>query len=121
MGKKNKGFCWCVHHDDLLEYCHDFAGRVAFIKKNKRPREVPIRLYEMRLVKGKLPQEVKEAEAKYERAYLEWNKAGAEYDEAKAEWHKIIKKHRLELEELHRKEVPDSCWDGKELDFEQAK
>jgi len=92
----------------------DLAGRAKFIKENKDEDEIPIRLYEMQFVKGKLPVPV-------ERAFIEYRKADAEWQKADAEWRKVIIIYKTEIEALHKKEVPDSCWDGKELDFTKSK
>lgn len=117
--KKNKGLCWCVHHNQLLEYCYDFARRVEIIKIDKPVKERPIRLYEMRFVKGKLPAEIVKANAKMRRTDNEGTHN--EREDARDEWYGVFRKYLLELEKLHKKEVRKTCWDGSELNFRKSK
>jgi len=85
---KNKGWAWLCHHEVLLEWCDDYKGRVAYIRRNKPACEVPLRLEWFRLVKGKLPDEVIKALAAYDKAVAAYGKAEAAYGKAVAAYGK---------------------------------
>jgi len=94
MSKKT-GFYWHCHHDKLLEFCYDYDGRVAFIKKNKPVNEIPERLHRFQKVKGKLPDEIiktmqtfckaRQTYCEASQAYFE---AGQAYDRTLQTYHK---------------------------------
>ncbi len=95
---KNRGVCWHVHHDTLMEYCHSYKGRVAFIKKHKPKDEIPTRLHLFQPVKGKLPKKItREA---WVGGFI---------------WSTTKRKYYEEIKALHAKECPDCPWDGKTI------
>jgi hypothetical protein len=129
---KQKGFFWHVHHDELLEYCYDYQGRVDFIKKEKPKRERKLRLKLFRPAKGKLPSKLVEAQKTIERtaevslkareAYRkaqgkDENKARKAYDKAweacdKA-WEAYNKARKAKaVIALHKKECSNCPWGG---------
>jgi len=129
--KKNKGLCWLVHHDTLIEYCYDYENRIKVIKEAKSSNEVPVRLYEMAFVKGKLPDEILKTSNKLQKAYANykktdnrWKKADVKWQsavhKAKDEWQSAIHNHLSYLKKLHRKERPKTCWNGKKLVFRKS-
>jgi len=142
MSKRNSGLGWHVHHKYLVGYCYDYKKRVTFIKANKPEKEVPIRLRVMQWVKGKLPQDIikavdacDKAWAAYDKALDAYDKPSLEdydkatdaykktcdaYDKALETLEKAIEDNIDFLEELHRKECPNCCWNGERLDFEAA-
>ena len=153
---KNKGMVWCQYHNQLLSYCPDFAERVKTIENTKPANEVPVRLYEMQLFEGKLPEEIVKAYKAinkackaydkaykalnkaykaydkvykaydkacetYNKAYKAYEKAYKAYDKACETCNKMCKTYKIIIEELHKKEVPDTCWNGEELDFKKVR
>lgn len=135
-----KQLCWCAYHTDALVLRIDLKERVKVIKETKPANEIPIRLHEFQVVKGELPQEVKEAcityskaRDTYKKAEVAFNKAWDTYSKAwdtysKAEvtfkkawdtFEAIINKHRDYLEKLHREQIPDTVWNGTNLVFDR--
>jgi len=119
---KNKGWTWLCHHEVLLEFCDDYKGRVAYIRREKPACEVPVRLKWFRFVKCKLPPEVVRAWAAYDKAlaaygkaWAAYGKAWAAYDKAWAAYKKAIADHMPEIEALYRNECPGSPWNGRTL------
>jgi hypothetical protein len=80
--KRKVGFCWHLHHDELMEWCWDYDERVAFIREMKPKEEIPTRLRLFQPVKGKLPTEVIRTGGAYEKAWEAYKKAWAVYGEA---------------------------------------
>jgi hypothetical protein len=134
--KKNKGWCWCVHHEVKLEYCTDFAGRVDYIKKYKSAHERPIRLNALRFVKGKLPAKLVKAHAAWANANVAYNNASydptydkpyavavkaykafhkicATRDKACATYDKVYSCCLPQINVLFKKECSDVPWDEK--------
>ena len=79
---KNKGWTFLLHHRLLLEYCHDYKGRVDWIKKYKPVEEQPTRLAAFRFVKGELPDKLLEAWEALKKAGKAYEKAGEARDKA---------------------------------------
>jgi len=79
---RNKGWTWLCHHEVLLEWCDNYKGRVAYIRREKPAREVPVRLEWFRFVKCKLPPEVVQAWAACDKAWAACDKAWAACDKA---------------------------------------
>jgi hypothetical protein len=52
---KTKGMFWHVHHDKLVEYCHNYKERADYIRNKKPKNEIGIRLRLFKPVRGKLP------------------------------------------------------------------
>jgi len=129
--KKNKGFCWHVHHKILMEYCYDYKGRVDAIKRDKPANEVHIRLQLFKFVKGKLPKRLlkagkacveagkayKKAGKPYSEAWKAYNEAGKAHNEAEKAYNEAEKAYEKEIDILHKKECPNCPWDGKEIVF----
>ena len=91
------GWYWHVHHEILYEWCYDYDERVGYIKAEKPPEEVEIRL--------RLMQPVRDVPAKLTKARTEYDKARVEYDRAGVECFSEIKV-------LHRAQCPNCPWDG---------
>ncbi len=129
-------YYWHCHHEVLCEFVGDPQERIDYIKMAKPNAEIDIRLRLFQPVKGKLPPDVVEAEAAYDKAGAARNKAGAAYDKAWAAYDKARKacdkaaaarnkagaaynrareNHREELEALHAKECPNCPWDRKTI------
>ena len=85
---RNKGWTWLCHHEVLLEWCDDYKGRAAYIRREKPAHEVPVRLEWFRFVKCKLPPEVVQAWAARDKAWAAYDKAWAAYDKARAAYDK---------------------------------
>ena len=105
-----KGMFTLLHHEGpLLEWSHDVMVRVAYIKREKTPKEIPTRLrHIVHYPDHLIPAEWQKANAEWQKAYAEWQKANAEWE--KADWFKI-------LPYLHQ-HVEDCRWNGKELVFD---
>src|SRR3989344_5553044 len=86
--KQQTGLFWHVHHEKLLEWCHNYDERVAYIQNKKPEEEQETRLRLFKPVKGKLPQEVVKASQEYNKARQENNKAAREDDKAWQEYDK---------------------------------
>src|SRR3990167_7932611 len=126
--KIQTGFFLHVHHDVLLEWCHNYDERVAYIRKEKSKEEQGTRLRLFKPVKGTLPQEVNKARQKYYKAGQEYDKAwqeydkagqelnkarqkyykaGQEYDKAWQEYSKVLNDNKELIEALHKAECPN--------------
>ena len=142
MTTTNAGLAWHVHHDQLVEWCYDFAGRVAYIKAEKPANEVPTRLRLFQLVRNP-PAAISKARAAcdeawaarvkawavYEEAWAACGEAWAAYDEAGAAISKagaarakawaVYDEARTaampELIALHAVECPGCPWDGETI------
>ena len=68
---KNEGLVIHCHHDILVEYCYDYAGRVKEIKeKPVNEQKTRLRLFKI------LPDEaIKDLPPGLYKAFQEWNKA----------------------------------------------
>ena len=76
------GFYWHVHHEILVEWCHDYDERAKYIRKNKLTHERKLRLRLFQPVKGSLPQEVIEAGQAYDQAWQAYDQARRAYNQA---------------------------------------
>ena len=99
--KQQTGLFLHVHHDILLEWCHNYDERVAFIRNEKPKEEQETRLRLFKPFKGKLPQEVVKAAQEY-------NKAWQEYDKA-------LNNNKELIEALHKAECPNCPWNGRTI------
>jgi hypothetical protein len=122
-------FYWHIHHDTLCEGSTDIQERIDYIRKKKPAYEVPIRLKWLTDVKGKLPEEWEEADAKrreayakreeanakWREAYAKREEAYAKWEEADAKWEEAYAKCRPQLEALHAEEHKGCPWDGRTL------
>ena len=123
------GFFWHVHHDVLLEWCHNYDERAAFIRKEKSKEEHETRLRLFKPLKGKLPQEVVKAGQEYIKARQRYNKAGQENDKARQEYDKAAQEYNKAwqeydkalnnnkelIEALHKAECPNCPWNGRTI------
>lgn len=131
------GFYWHVHHDVLLEWCHDEQERVDYIKNHKLANEIETRLKWMKPVEGKLPKALVEAGEDYFKEREAYRKAGKAYakarrikareafdiaweacNKARVAYRKALQDHKNEIEALHAKEhLLDCPWNGERLVF----
>ena len=117
------GFAWHLHHDVLLEWCFDYAWRVAVIKTDKPLEEQATRLRLFQMVKGQLPAKYDAAKAKYvavRAEYVATTKAKfhaweAKFDAAWAEYVAAWATYKPEILALHAQECPDCPWNGKTI------
>lgn len=127
MAEVKKGFYWHVHHDRLIEWCHNYGERREYIRTQKPVHERETRLRLFQPVKGDLPQEViaefqayEKAEQAYFKAYQAYYEARQAYDEAT--WQTFIKarqaldevliKNSAVIDALHKAECPNCPWNG---------
>ena len=117
--KQQTGLFLHVHHDILLEWCHNYDERVAFIRNEKPKEEQETRLRLFKPFKGKLPQEVvkavqelNKARQELNKARQEYNKAAQEYDKAEQEYNKVLNDNKELIEALHKAECPNCPWNG---------
>ena len=141
--KQQTGLFWHVHHEKLLEWCHNYDERVAYIQNKKPEEEQETRLRLFKPVKGKLPQEVVKASQEYDKARQELNKARQElnkamqennkaaqennkaarendkawqeYDKARQEYSKALNNNKELIEALHKAECPNCPWNGRTI------
>ena|SRR3990167_11217187 len=99
--KIQTGFFLHVHHDVLLEWCHNYDERAAYIRKEKSKEEQETRLRLFKPFKGTLPQEVV--------------KAVQEYDKARQEYKKVLNDNKELIEALHKAECPNCPWNGRTI------
>ena len=137
------GFAWHVHHDVLVEWCSDYAGRVAYIKIDKPLPEQATRLRLFQMVKGQLPAKYVAAGAKlvaagaklaaarakcvaarakyvaagakYVAARAKYVAAMAKYVAARAKYVAAMAKYEPKILALHAQECPDCPWNGKTI------
>ena len=133
MTVRTQGFCWHVHHDELIEWCYDYEGRARYIQTGKPKNEQEIRLCLFQPVKGNLPNEVIEARQalvkavqacdEARQAYWQANNEGSEawqaYGKARATYYKVSQAYEeawlsntSAIEELHAAECTNCPWDG---------
>ena len=117
--KQQTGLFWHVHHEKLLEWCHNYDERVAYIQNKKPEEEQETRLRLFKPVKGKLPQEVVKASQEYDKARQELNKARQELNKARQEndkawqeYDKVLNDNKELIEALHKAECPNCPWNG---------
>ena len=84
----NKGWALWVHHEQMLEYCTDFAGRIAYIRREKPRHEQATRLAALTyLTPDEIPPALDTARAAYHTAWAAYDTAWAAYDIALAAYH----------------------------------
>ena len=117
---------WHPYHDKLIGWLHDPDKRRDTIIADKPDNEVSIRLREMQRVKGELPEKLVDACKAMDDAYKArkaankgWDDAYKTLDAAEKTLTTVIRRNQKRLDALHRKECPDSVWNGKELVFEK--
>ncbi len=80
---------WHIHHDRLWEpLTEPLAERIKYIKGNKPPAEIELRLRLLKPITGRLPVEITKACVAYRKAYVAWDKARAACDKAYVAWDK---------------------------------
>ena len=62
------GFYWHIHHDVLVEWSDYISERRRYIRSDKPPEQVGLRLRLLRKVRGKLPDRVVTARKRLEKA-----------------------------------------------------
>lgn len=114
-----EGVFGLLHHEVLWETSHDVRERVAYVKDNKPPHEVAVRLHNMIYLGGcegaaKLDPLDADYKAKSDTLYADYKaKCDPLYADYKA------KRDTLDAEILLyiRTHIPDCAWDGKTLVF----
>lgn len=86
--RRKSGFAFHCHHDVLVEHVWDYDKRVNFIKENKPPNEIELRLRLFKLIPNK-------------RLPAKLNKAWA--------------LSQPMLEQLHKELCPNCPWDGETI------
>jgi len=112
---------WHPYHDKLIGWLHDPDKRRDTIIADEPDNEVSIRLREMQRVKGELPEKLVDACKAMDDAYKTLDAANKGWDDAYKTLTMVIRRNQKRLDALHRKECPDSVWNGKELVFEKEK
>lgn len=100
--------CWCPFHHLIIGWT-DYEARRASIIANKPKHEISTRLRSFQPVQNvdKLPEDVRKLA---HLARLDWY---AYRDHLEC----VILENINALNALHKKEVPDTAWDGKKLVF----
>lgn len=106
------GLAWHLHHEVLIEWCSDYAGRIAYIKTDKPPHEQPLRLRLFQMVKGPLPAEYAAAVAKYATAEAKYAAARAKLAAVGDKYDAAMAKYDPEIRALHAQECPSCPWNG---------
>jgi len=120
-----QGFFWHVHHERLMEWCHNYDERAEYIRtrKPKNERETRLRLFQP--VKN-LPGEVIKARRVYDeawRAYVEASRACDKacqacdeawqaFNEASRTYYEAVNRNMSAIEALHTEECPNCPWNG---------
>ena len=128
-----KGLAFHCHHDELVEYCHDYDERVRFIEVNKPKDEQELRLRLFKLIPDDLvPGKDSKEYAASAKAWEAYGKARATYGKAWEAYEKAwvasakaweaylareayLAKYGQELDALHEKLCPDCTWDGETI------
>jgi len=110
----------------LLEWCHSYEERAAFIRTDKAKDEQELRLRLLKEVRGTIPDEVVKAGRAFDKARRAYDKAarayyGARqvydkarraYAKARQAYFKAIRNNLPAIEALHKEECTDCSWDG---------
>jgi len=143
--KQELKFAWHVHHNVLVEpLTEPIEDRIAYIKDEKPPKEVPLRLKLLKVVKGKLPEKFVEVWKTYDKVRKAWSKTyktyvdvsmmacgevgntyvevlekleklKKDYIEVENAWVDALKVYKKEISALHEKECPECPWDGETI------
>ena len=128
---------WHVHHNKLCEVLIEpIENRIEYIKLNKPPGEIEIRLRLLKIMRGPLSDAIeqaywawKQADQAFEQAdqarkqaYQAWKQAYQARDQAAKAFEQAAKAFLQlpELAALHEQECPHCPWDGKTI-FPTAK
>lgn len=121
---KKSGVAFHVHHDRLIEYCHDYDERVAFIKQYKPQEEQKLRQRLFQIIPDdRLPQKGLKAHIKarktHDKAWEAYTKAWEAHYKAREAHYKAreayMRKNRDAIEKLHTELCPDCPWDGETI------
>lgn len=100
------GLAWHVHHNQLFEWCHDIEERRQYIRDQKPPEEIAVRLHRLAFIRTPTPLGDPTLRTAYEQARTAYEQAWIAYCAS------ILPDA---LEAAHRAECPDCPWDGKTL------
>lgn len=112
------GFFWHVHHDLVVEWCHDYDERSNYIRNSKPNHEKELRLKLFKPVEGTLPGEVIKASQAYAQALQNFDKANQSCDfqarltfvQARQAFDRALKRNMPAINALHVVECPDCPW-----------
>ena len=114
--ERQAGFAFHVHHDQLMEFCFDYAERIEYIKNHKPQGEQKLRLRLFRLIPPRrLPQALIGAWEVYDKAREARNKAREACDKAWEARDKAREACMPEIIKLHEELCPNCTWDGKTI------
>ena len=123
----NSGFaCW-VHHEIPIEYCTNFARRIAYIRASKPAHEQAVRLAALTcLPLDRLPADLIQAWTAYDQAWTAYDQARTAYDQAWTAYDQAVTAYdqawtayRPLLLALMNELVPASLWNDQGLIFPQ--
>ena len=130
----NSGFaCW-VHHEIPIEYCTNFARRIAYIRASKPAHEQAVRLAALTcLPLDRLPADLIQAWTAYDQAVTAYDQARTAYDQAGTAYDQALTAYgqaRTALDQartayrplllaLMNELVPASLWNDQGLIFPQ--
>jgi hypothetical protein len=103
---------WHIHHEVLCEEATEpIKNRIAYIKDEKDPSEVPTRLRLLKPVKSKanIPRLVKDYDAKRATLLTDYD---ANLAPLLADYNAKLATLDCDLTRLHAKECPDCPWNG---------
>lgn len=83
----NEGWAFWVHHEQMLEYCTDFKGRIAYILNEKPQHEQATRLAALTyLTPDELPSALDTAWTALDTAWTAYDTASTDYDTASTDY-----------------------------------
>ena len=122
--KRKSGLTWHRSHDELVEWCWDYDGRLEAIEK-KPPHEVPTRKRLFQFVSWPaMPEDVRKALAACDEAWAAPGQARAALSKAEAARDKawtalaldaVLQRHATEIEAMHRVQCSNCPWDGRTM------
>lgn len=107
---------WHIHHDILCEQLiESIKNRIAYIKKEKFPEEIPTRLKLLKLVKGPVPKRIEKALADYNLAHHNYvaKDMWTAYRHAQIVLQAALKSPAME--KLHARECKNCPWNGETI------
>ena len=121
--ERQAGFAFHVHHDQLMEFCFDYAERIEHIKNYKPQGEQELRLRLFRLIPPeRLPRVLDKALEAYDKALEVYDKARGAYDKAQEARDKALEVYDKareacmpEIIKLHKELCPNCPWDGETI------
>jgi hypothetical protein len=124
MDKVKSGFAFHLHHNKLVEWCHDYDKRVEVILSNKPKKEQELRLRLFKLIpEDRLPPDLLKAGKAYDRARRKYSKAtqigivkAFDTEQRKFDaYYATRADHQYDLEVLHKELCPDCPWNGETI------